>query len=133
MEIGDCLFTQYSFHNGVRYVRCNQCAATGIIRECKFTLIRPHTCLVVEEIDLESCVSDNDCHVIDPESSGSDADQEDDSYADSNVDSHADSVDEENELDMKDDDEERTKKLKQKMEKLKKIKKASTSSRNKML
>jgi hypothetical protein len=46
----NCSFTQYSDRNGVKYVRCDQCLATGVIRDENFRLIRPHTCHVNEDL-----------------------------------------------------------------------------------
>jgi hypothetical protein len=75
-------------------MRRDNCDATDVIRHDKFTLIRPHTCLAVEDINLESCVSDTESHAI----------HEADRHIESDIDIHADSIDDENRLDTKDDD-----------------------------
>jgi hypothetical protein len=60
-EYGNCPFTQYSDRNGVKYVRCDQCLATGVIRDESFRLTRPHTCRVNEDLQFDTV----DIHVDD--------------------------------------------------------------------
>jgi hypothetical protein len=120
-ERENCSFTQYSDRNGVKYVRCKQCLAAGIIRDELLRLTWPHTCHHVEDLESRDgyAASDAGSHV--------------DSVAGSHVDSHDDSdVDSVDGSDTKADDPKISDKLKLKMEQLKKIKKAGTSTGMKM-
>jgi hypothetical protein len=44
-EYENCIFSRYSGRNGVKYVRCDNCAATAVIRNNVFRLTKFHTCI----------------------------------------------------------------------------------------
>jgi hypothetical protein len=109
--------------DGAKFLKCDDCAATAVIRDGIFALIKPHTCLDVENLE---------------------SDHEDKSYADSNDEPYVKDDDDEiaksstrNEMlknknleqNMKDGDAKMSKRVKQ----LKRLKSAKSRTRNKML
>jgi hypothetical protein len=63
------IFTRYASQDGAKYLKCDQCLATGVIRDGNFKLIRPHTCFQTHD--------DDDDGDLDPESDSTDESEDD--------------------------------------------------------